>query len=196
MAVIQLPLFGCMPALPERSDLVDSAPAANGDFDLVFACKTPYDFDSLLAFFKMRAVPGVERVAQSAYARTLRILREDVVVSGWLDVCFDVQTQHLCARVAAGLLPARELIVSGVRRQFDVDCDPIAVARVLGPFADRYPGLRLPGAMDAFEQALRAILGQQISVLAATTLAGRIAAQFGTPIETPFPETRSAIPQR
>ena len=74
-----------------------------------------------------------------------------------------------------------------VKRLFDLDADPAAIATSLGPLAAQRPGLRVPGAVDGFELAVRAILGQQVSVRAASTLASRLAAGFGEPLETPYP---------
>jgi AraC family transcriptional regulator of adaptative response / DNA-3-methyladenine glycosylase II len=78
-----------------------------------------------------------------------------------------------------------------VKRLFDLRADPAAINAVLGPLAQSRPGVRLPGSFDGFEMAIRAILGQQISVAAASTLAGRIALRFGTPLVIPVaPLTR------
>jgi AraC family transcriptional regulator of adaptative response / DNA-3-methyladenine glycosylase II len=81
-----------------------------------------------------------------------------------------------------------------VKKVFDLACDPQAIASALGPLARARPGLRLPGAFDGFEVAVRAVLGQQITVKAARTLAGRFAAAFGEPIETPFTGVRTLFP--
>jgi len=77
---------------------------------------------------------------------------------------------------------------------FDLDTDPAPIAERLGDLAAPLPGLRVPGAFDPFEMTVRAILGQQVSVKAATTLAGRFATAFGTPAETPYPELTHLFP--
>jgi AraC family transcriptional regulator of adaptative response / DNA-3-methyladenine glycosylase II len=84
--------------------------------------------------------------------------------------------------------------VSRLRRLFDLDASPDRIAATLGPLAAKNPGIRVPGAFDGFEIALRAVLGQQISVPAATTIAGRVVERFGEKIETPFPELKFMVP--
>ena len=81
-----------------------------------------------------------------------------------------------------------------VKRLFDLACDPQEIVAVLGPLADAHPGVRVPGAFDGFEVAVRAVLGQQVTVKAARTLAGRFAARFGTPVETPYAALSVAFP--
>jgi AraC family transcriptional regulator of adaptative response / DNA-3-methyladenine glycosylase II len=85
-------------------------------------------------------------------------------------------------------------VLARVKRVFDLACDPEQIAASLGPVARGNPGLRLPGAFDGFEVAVRAVLGQQITVKAARTLAGRFAAAFGEPLETPFDGMRWLFP--
>jgi AraC family transcriptional regulator of adaptative response / DNA-3-methyladenine glycosylase II len=85
-------------------------------------------------------------------------------------------------------------VLARMKRLFDLSCDPVQIATALSPLAAERPGLRLPGAFDGFEMAVRAILGQQITVKAARTLAGRFAAAFGAAIETPSPELRWLFP--
>jgi AraC family transcriptional regulator of adaptative response / DNA-3-methyladenine glycosylase II len=150
------------------------------------AYRAPYDWDAALAFLARRATPGVETVSDDAYVRTFDIggARGRVRVSRSaglaLHVALDEAAPHILGDVA-----------TRVRRVFDLDADPSAVAGVLG--ADpllagplgRHPGLRTPGAWDGFELAVRAVLGQQVSVRGATTLAGRIAARWGTALAGP-----------
>ena len=93
----------------------------------------------------------------------------------------------LRVEVSLSLAPALLPTLSRVKRLFDLNADPCQIAERLGPLAAAHPGLRVPCAFDGFEMAVRAILGQQISVKAATTLAGRFAAAFGEPLATPFP---------
>src|SRR4029077_20463649 len=93
--------------------------------------------------------------------------------------------------VSLSLAPALMPIIPRLRRLFDLDAQPTLIARHLGNdrklarLVKRRPGLRVPGAFDGFEAAVRAILGQQVSVAAATTLSGRLAESFGEPIATP-----------
>lgn len=145
--------------------------------------RPPYDWARLLGFLRARAIPGVEEVADGAYRRVVAI-REcigEIAVrpSGGRALELDV---------SPSLLPVAMALVARVRRMFDLDARPDLIAgvlsrdRKLAPLVATRPGLRLPGAIDPFEAAIRALLGQQISVAAATTLAGRFAAQLGTQI--------------
>ena len=100
----------------------------------------------------------------------------------------------LAVRVSAGLLPGLGQLLPRLRHLLDLSCDPAAVAAGLGELAAGNPGLRLPGAMDGFEVAVRAIIGQQVSVAGARTLAGRLAAALGEPVATPFADLTTAFP--
>lgn len=154
------------------------------------AYQSPFDWDSLIGFLRHRAVPGTEAVIDGRFVRSVRICG----LVGWLSVEHQPERESLSLWHSPSLEPARAQLAPAVRRQFDLDCDPQAVAAVLGSLAHAHPGLRVPGAIDGFEQAVRAILGQQISVAAATTLAGRIARHFGDPIETPYAGVERVFP--
>src|SRR5262249_14849739 len=86
------------------------------------------------------------------------------------------------------------MVLSRVKALMDLGCHPSEVTRTLGTLAKRHPGLRVPGAFDGFEMAVRAILGQQVTVAGASTLAGRVAARFGDAIETPFATLPTLFP--
>jgi AraC family transcriptional regulator, regulatory protein of adaptative response / DNA-3-methyladenine glycosylase II len=86
-------------------------------------------------------------------------------------------------------------VLSRVKHLFDLACRPDEIALALGPLAARHPGLRLPGAIDGFETAVRAILGQQVTVHAATRIAGRFVAAFGEPIATPHASLHRLFPR-
>lgn len=134
-----------------------------------------------MAFLAARATPGVEVVQASCYRRTIALDGQTGTI----------QVQHCAGRLAIDLevwFPdsrALPVIVERVRRMFDLGADPAVIAAhlggdpLLGPILGRHPGLRTPGAWDGFELSVRAILGQQVSVAAATTIAGRLAARFG-----------------
>jgi AraC family transcriptional regulator of adaptative response / DNA-3-methyladenine glycosylase II len=106
-------------------------------------------------------------------------------VAGWLEVRA-APRGALQVRIDARLAPAIARVLAACRHAFDIDCRPDEIAAALGPLAARRPGLRLPGVFDGFELGVRAILGQQITVRAAATLAGRLVDAFGAPIDTPF----------
>jgi 3-methyladenine DNA glycosylase/8-oxoguanine DNA glycosylase len=144
----------------------------------------PYDWAALLGFLAMRAIPGVERVEGDRYARTIEL---DGAV-GTLAVTRAPRAGRLIATVKFPHADARPEIRARLRRIFDLDADPHAIASRLGadpalaPLVAARPGLRVPGAWDGFEVAVRAILGQQITVLGAIRLAGKIVAAHGTPL--------------
>jgi AraC family transcriptional regulator of adaptative response / DNA-3-methyladenine glycosylase II len=96
--------------------------------------------------------------------------------------------------VSASLVKALPPVLSRVKALMDLACHPAEVAQALGALAKRHPGLRVPGAFDGFELAVRAILGQQVTVAGARTLAGRFAASFGDPVATPFESLTTLFP--
>jgi AraC family transcriptional regulator of adaptative response / DNA-3-methyladenine glycosylase II len=154
------------------------------------AFRPPFDWPRLLAFLAARCVPGVEAVeapgaeaAAGLYRRTLA-LRDGTgrALRGWLAVSLAPRGDALRVQVSPGLLPALPAVLAGVRRLCDLGADPAAVAQVLGPLAADAPGLRVPGGFDGFELAVRAVLGQQVTVRAAHTLAGRLVAALGEPV--------------
>lgn len=156
--------------------------------------RPPYAFDELLSFLERRAIPGVEWVADNTYRRCVRLNGEGGPVDGWLAVSDNSDRCCLDVRLSPSLLPLADVVLARLRRLFDSDCVPADVAAVLGDMAVAPAGLRLPGAFDGFEVAVRAILGQQITVRAATTLAGRLAARFGRPQTTPWPQLAVSFP--
>jgi AraC family transcriptional regulator of adaptative response / DNA-3-methyladenine glycosylase II len=147
-------------------------------FDLAY--RPPYDWTSMLAFLERRAIPGVEAVFDGRYRRTLRIPCAGGEALGCIEVMPAPKGSALRVRVEPVFARCLPPVLARVKRLFDLACNPDEVARALGELASAHPGLRLPGAVDGFEVAVRAILGQQVTVRAARTLAGRFAAAFGT----------------
>ena len=149
--------------------------------------RAPYDWPFVLGFLQARATPGIELVCDGHYRRTLQIDGH----SGEIDVSWMEAPGALSLEVKFPDPRALLSIVERVRRMFDVNADPAVIAAHLGndPLLARplaaHAGIRTPGAWDGFELAVRAILGQQISVRAATTLAGRVAMRWGTAVEGP-----------
>jgi AraC family transcriptional regulator, regulatory protein of adaptative response / DNA-3-methyladenine glycosylase II len=145
--------------------------------------KPPYDWDGLIAFLKLRAIPGVELVTDDRYARTIELDGE----MGTLAVTRAGKDQ-LAVQVRFPRTSALPAILARVRRVFDLAADPTVINEHLSadpdlaPHIAVRPGLRVPGAWDGFELAIRAILGQQITVHAAVLLAGKLAAQYGEPL--------------
>ena len=148
-------------------------------FELAY--RPPYDWPSLLDFLRARAIAGVESVEDHGYARTLAIERGDETIVGWIAVTKSPRRNALVLTVAASLARVVPTVLSRARHAFDVGCDPEAIAQQLGALAHAHPGLRVPGTCDGFELAVRAVIGQQISVAGARTLLGRIVTAYGVP---------------
>ena len=149
---------------------------------LTLSYRPPYAWEQLLTFLSHRTIAGVEQVSANRYLRTVHIN----AYQGWIAVTPHPRTPHaLQIEISASLSPVIPNILHRLSHLFDLQADPALIKTQLGALAANNPGLRLPGAFDGFEMAVRAILGQQITVKAAHTLAGRFAAAFGTPICTP-----------
>jgi AraC family transcriptional regulator of adaptative response / DNA-3-methyladenine glycosylase II len=153
------------------------------DLTLSLAYRPPFDWNTLQRFLALRAIPGVESVSESAYRRTLEIDDSE----GLLEVVPDPGANQLIARIRLDDAHHAQTIFQRAQRIFDLTADPALIASDLGRdpiLAARLrasPGIRVPGAWDGFELAVRAILGQQVSVKGATTLSGRLVERFGRP---------------
>jgi AraC family transcriptional regulator, regulatory protein of adaptative response / DNA-3-methyladenine glycosylase II len=186
--------FGRPPSTLRR----DVGAAGPGDFvALRLDYRPPFAWRALLAFLSARAIPGVEQVEQDEYRRSVTI-GECV---GWLAVGHDRAHHALRARVSLSLAPKLPEVVARLRSSFDLDARPSLVGEqlrrdpLLRPLVSAHPGLRVPGAFDPFEMAVRAVLGQQISVRAATTLSGRLAARFGLSAPRPAAGVERLFPR-
>jgi AraC family transcriptional regulator, regulatory protein of adaptative response / DNA-3-methyladenine glycosylase II len=176
-------LFGRPPsALRRRNTAAASSSRGHGAIDVTgvtlrLRYRPPYDWPAMLAHLGHRAVPGVERVVGGTYARTV----EHAGQTGTVVVAHEPNAQSLTATVRFPSVRALPAIVARIRRVFDVAADVTAIGAhlardpVLAPFVAARPGLRTPGAWDGFELAVRAVLGQQVSVPAARELAFRLA---------------------
>jgi len=156
--------------------------------------RPPYDIPAMLGFFRTRAIEGVEAVGERQLARTLALDANGRRWEGWLSADFDEAQSQLVLRVSESLHGVLPLLIRRVRSAFDLDADPHAInARLHGsfPLGD---GLRVPGSLSGYELAVRAVLGQQITVAAARTLAQRLVQRFGTTIATPQPQLRLLFP--
>jgi AraC family transcriptional regulator of adaptative response / DNA-3-methyladenine glycosylase II len=162
------------------------------NFELSF--RPPYDWPAMGAFLGARAIAGVESVEGGVYRRTVRapVGREEHL--GWIGIAMSPKKPALRVAVSASLAKALPPVLSRVKALMDLACHPAEVALALGALAKRHPGLRVPGAFDGFEVAVRAILGQQVTVAAARTVAGRFAAAFGDPLDTPFDSLNRIFP--
>ncbi len=182
--------------MPPR-DLRRQLPATGNDemLTLRLAFRPPYDFEALLDFLRTRALPGIETVDATCYSRVFALDSGTVSAAvgdaiGWFHLdCDPHQANALRLRLHCPRPAQLQQVVARVRRLFDLDADPQAINAVLRqdqrlrPLLRRHPGQRLPGGWDGFEIAVRAILGQQISVAAARTLATRLVQHYGTPLQ-------------
>ena len=156
----------------------------------------PFDWPRMLRFLRARSVRGVEMVRDDAYLRTVRLGSH----AGWISVRDEPDDCALLVESTPSLAPVLPALLDRLRDLFDLRARPDLISAhfardllLAGAVAAR-PGLRVPGAFDGFELAARAILGQQITVKAATTIAGRFAAALGEPIETPLAELTHLSP--
>ena len=156
--------------------------------------RPPYDWAALSDFLGARAVAGVEALEDGAYRRTVRLRIERKAHTGWIAVAPSRKKPALRVSVSASLAKALPPVLSRVKALMDLACNPTEVAQALGDLGKANPGLRVPGAFDGFEVAVRAILGQQVTVAAARTVAGRFAAEFGDPVDTPFGSLTKVFP--
>jgi AraC family transcriptional regulator of adaptative response / DNA-3-methyladenine glycosylase II len=173
-------------ASPSRTDVVTVA----------LQYRPPYDWAAMLGHLAARALPGVEAVRDGVYLRTAAFGD----AKGWLAVTADAGGAALRATVSTSLAGALMTVVARLRRLFDLDAQPAAIAAHLSrdprlaAHVRARPGLRVTGAFDVFETATRAVLGQQVSVAAARTLAGRLIARLGQPVATPHAELTHVAP--
>lgn len=162
---------------------------------LRLAYRPPYDLAGMLGFMAQRCMPGVECVEGLEWRRTLLWTHQGQALRGWLRARFVPQRCEVHLSLAPTLLPAAGALMQRLRHALDLDADPASIDPVLASLpAPQRPGLRLPGAMDGFETAARIVLGQQVTVAAARTLARRLVAEFGEPIVAPFPELTHLFP--
>lgn len=173
---------------------------AADQISLALDYRPPYQWDTLLAFLGARAIPGIELIESNTYARAVAMSALDGTMhSGWIRVSHLSRKRALNIEVSVSLQPVLPLVLARVRHLFDLDCDPVAVDDGLHVMNDLAPGLqvlgtRLPGCFDSFEMAVRAVLGQQITVGAARTLAARVVNQYGTPVQTGIEGLSHAFP--
>ena len=161
-----------------------------GEITVGLGYRPPYRWAEMLNFLSARAIPGVERVEGGAYLRTVRLLdKAGNPHYGWIRVTCRTQKSLLDVTLSDTLIPVLSQVLARVRRLFDLYCDPDVIDQTLQVMNELHPGLcipgiRLPGCFDPFETSVRAILGQQITVKAAGTLAGRLVENLGHPVDT------------
>ncbi|HRM55615.1 MAG TPA: AlkA N-terminal domain-containing protein [Ottowia sp.] len=162
-----------------------SEPAPRDGIAVTLGFRPPYDVREMLQFLQQRGIAGVEQIDQSTHtvARTLRL---DDDTRGWIACRFEPEQHRVQVRVAESLAPQLPRVIARVRAWLDLDADPAAIHAVLGADFPALAGLRVPGTLDGFELAVRAVVGQQVTVAAARTLTTRLVERFGTPLATPI----------
>jgi AraC family transcriptional regulator of adaptative response / DNA-3-methyladenine glycosylase II len=177
--------FGCAPSELRRRILPGRA--GEGKLTLRLQCRPPFDAEALLTYLGRRALPGVEEVIEGRYRRTIVLPRS----RGDIEIEPISGTNAVFIHLHLTELSDLSLLVQRCRQLFDLDADPSAITQVLAadailaPLVAMRPGLRIPGAISGFELAVRAILGQQVSVAGARTLAGRLVKACGESVASP-----------
>jgi AraC family transcriptional regulator of adaptative response / DNA-3-methyladenine glycosylase II len=164
---------------------------------LQLSYRPPYDWPGILAFLRARELKGIEWVTDDFYARTVRLGDRE----GWIRVTQAKKHHALMLEFTHSLTPVLPLLLAKARDLFDLSARPDIISkhlskdRLLAPLVKANPGMRLPGAFNGFELGLRAILGQQVTVKSATTVAGRFVSAFGEAITTPHTELNRLSPE-
>jgi AraC family transcriptional regulator, regulatory protein of adaptative response / DNA-3-methyladenine glycosylase II len=177
MAPTRLRLHVKVNAESKKLSSLDSVKTSNQfahSLSLKLSYREPFDWPWLMRFLQLRSIAGVEQVIDNVYSRTFE--------NGWLAARHDPKARLVIVDVCTDSIHAVRGLIIQLRRLFDLDCEPQTIETHLSALALARPGVRLPGAFDGFELAVRAVLGQQVTVKAATTLAGRFAQRFGTPV--------------
>ena len=175
--------FGCAPSAFRRRTLPGNM--GEGKLSLRLQYRPPFDAASLLAYLERRAIPGVEEVVNRCYRRTVLLPGS----KGIIELEPMEQTNSVQLRLQLNDLSDLSMLVQRCRYLFDLDAVPEAITDVLAtdpllaPLVKARPGLRLPGTINGFELTVRAILGQQVSLAGARTLAARLVAAFGEPLD-------------
>src|SRR6266700_6268999 len=176
----------------EHQEMIDAGRTST----LRLSYRPPYDWQEILKFLGARMIRDVEFVTADSYARTVRLGKR----TGWIKVTHAPEKGGLVVEFTRTLVPVLPALLGRRRNLFDLTARPDLIAahlmkdKFLKKSVTKNPGLRVPGAFDGFEMAIRAILGQQITVKDATTIAGRFAEAFGEKIRTPFPELTRLSP--
>jgi AraC family transcriptional regulator of adaptative response / DNA-3-methyladenine glycosylase II len=180
--------YGMPPSRLRKATAAATRPVTSPEsFTLQLTYRPPFDWPAMLTFLSTRTLKGVESVDNDSYRRTVRLGTSP----GWISVRHRPERRALMVEITHSLTPVLPALLGRLRHLFDLTARPDVIAAhlaldpLLADAVARRPGLRVPGAFDGFELAVRAILGQQITVRAATTLAGRFVDAFGDTIHTP-----------
>ena len=162
----------------------------SGSIALALGYRPPYHWEEMLQFLSKRAIAGVEKVKNKEYMRTVCLKNtKGENVYGWVQISRNSPKNTLNVTISETLLPVLPQVLARIRHLFDLNCNPDAIYETLQKMNRIRPGLcklgvRVPGCFNAFEMAVRAILGQQVTVKAASTLAARIVKNYGAPVHT------------
>ena len=161
--------------------------------------RPPYDVAAMHAFLRKHMIHTLEHTEAGpsgiVISRTFGVASGGKLHSGWLQMRFDETRSQLVLTVGDSLRGVLPLVIRRVRAAFDLDADPVTINSVLHASFPSGDGLRVPGALDGYEIAVRAVLGQQITVAAARTLAQRMVNKFGEPLQTPWPALTRLFPK-
>jgi len=182
--------YALKPTQLRRSGAKRGQAAPDQGIQVRLAYRPPYDVDAMLQFFGKRQVTGIECVTlepgNQSIGKTVAVPCGKTLYTGWLVARFEAAGNRVDLRLSDSLREVLPWVMSRVRAMLDLDADPRAINSLLRPGFPLGDGLRVPGTLDGFELAVRAVLGQQITVAAARTLAARLVQRFGEPIETPI----------
>ena len=186
-------------AMPKAGEACQSSAECSTECSTIrLGYRPPYDVAAMLGFFSKQNISAIESIAEcegrTCTRRTFGIKIGEKHYAGWLQMGFDEQRSQLVLQVSDSLRDVLPLVIRRVRAMLDLDADPHAINAVLHESFPGADGLRVPGSLDGFELAVRAVLGQQITVAAARTLAQRLVEKLGQPIQTPWPELYRLFP--
>lgn len=189
--------YGMAPSRLRKQNAQQKVIADHASSRVMLGYRPPYDWQGMLDFLRGRMLAGAEQVIDDTYWRTVRIGTHQ----GWIAVTHAPDKNALSIEFSHSLAPALPALLNRLRDMFDLGARPdiinahLAKDKRLRPMIKRNPGLRVPGCFESFELGVRAILGQQVTVKAATTLGGRLTQKFGQPISTPVAELNRLTPQ-
>jgi AraC family transcriptional regulator, regulatory protein of adaptative response / DNA-3-methyladenine glycosylase II len=184
----------------------------HGSIQIQLGFRPPYDAQAIISFWRERQLDTMEFIAPCADSmpasrhfsskstslsmiRSLCIEHQGQRISGWLQTIPDLEKNLLRVRMSEAFAPALPLLTQRLRAAFDLDADPAAIDAALADSFKSGEGMRVPGSLDGFEIAVRAILGQQVTIAAGRTFTQRVLQTFGEPIQTPWPQITRCFPK-
>lgn len=180
-----------------RREPPESNASIDGSGRIRLAWRPPLDVGGMMKFFQDRQLDGVESFWTTpgySFKRSAGLTVAGQMHTGWIAGRWEPEKQALMLEVSEGLLKVLPSVIRRVRTLFDLDADPESINAVLQGDFPTANGLRVPGCFDGFELAVRAVLGQQVTVAAARTLAARVIQQWGESINTPDPSIHRLFP--